>query len=400
MPIDLLKPLNTICEINKQQLCKKNNNVPSSMHNNNIHNITNFLSVKECYDFVLDCNNIKYALIENDIYFSFFKKEPFTIFIDNNLKTSKKEPLILIIEDFYEQNGHFILNFKLESSKKGCIRNTKIYEKEYLFEEIKRDKVFNFSIISALLYNGFLSFENCPDWYFKKSFDMFFQILEQQISACEKVISYCLNEKEKNNKKISFLEEQCDFLLMKKICFNRYKRIFRLEEEIKNIQKDNEDADNYIRKMNEKKKEITSQMIKIKTRDINFFSKNEKSVFSKNKKTFVFQNLNHYLNFKNENPIITGCYIIKNILNGKIYVGQSINIPERIRQHFHQNCYPKNEIFLSDFFNTPERFRNNLFDIAFVPCDSSLNLNKLEKDLIEYFDSFNTGYNRTRGNNT
>ena len=94
-----------------------------------------------------------------------------------------------------------------------------------------------------------------------------------------------------------------------------------------------------------------------------------------------------------------GCYIIRNVENNKIYVGQSKDIATRITQHFDTDCKPLNHIFFEDYYNSKLTNKTDLFEIRFEVCDSKDDLDKREKELINQFNSFNYGYNGTRGNN-
>lgn len=92
-----------------------------------------------------------------------------------------------------------------------------------------------------------------------------------------------------------------------------------------------------------------------------------------------------------------GCYVIHNVKNDKYYVGQSKDVPKRIRQHFN-GTVPKNIIFAEDYYSTPIDERDSLFEIKVLACATKDELDSTEKQLIEDYDAFRSGYNGTGGN--
>ena len=94
---------------------------------------------------------------------------------------------------------------------------------------------------------------------------------------------------------------------------------------------------------------------------------------------------------------IIGCYIIRNRLNQHCYVGQSKDVIKRIRQHF-KGTYPNNIIFAEDYFAAKEIERNDMFELKIIPCTTKDELDRTEKNLIEEYDAFKSGYNGTNGN--
>ena len=94
---------------------------------------------------------------------------------------------------------------------------------------------------------------------------------------------------------------------------------------------------------------------------------------------------------------IIGCYIIRNRLNNKCYVGQSKDIVKRIHQHF-RGTYPNNMIFAEDYFAANDADKDTLFEVKIIPCTTKDELDKTERDLIEEYDAFSSGYNGTNGN--
>lgn len=94
---------------------------------------------------------------------------------------------------------------------------------------------------------------------------------------------------------------------------------------------------------------------------------------------------------------VIGCYVIHNTANNKYYVGQSKDVYKRLKQHF-RGTVPQNWIFSEDYYQTDPSLREDLFEVKIVECDSKDMLDATEKAMIEEYDSWNTGYNRTKGN--
>ena len=88
-----------------------------------------------------------------------------------------------------------------------------------------------------------------------------------------------------------------------------------------------------------------------------------------------------------------GIYILKDLTNEKRYVGQGKKVFTRAMQHFEKQA--KDEVskaYKSGHSFVIERVITGYKD------NGNLCLNKLEADLIEYYDSYNNGYNKTKGN--
>ena len=84
-----------------------------------------------------------------------------------------------------------------------------------------------------------------------------------------------------------------------------------------------------------------------------------------------------------------GIYKIENINNNKIYIGQSLDIKRRIRQHL---CKKDT---LIDCLIQKLGVENFVFSVV-EECEVDL-LNEREKYWIDYYNSYENGYNRTRG---
>ena len=98
-------------------------------------------------------------------------------------------------------------------------------------------------------------------------------------------------------------------------------------------------------------------------------------------------------------------YMFTNKINGKMYIGQTIDETRRIRRHLYAANHPdstKNEG--QPFVHALREFGFDNFDYAILERVSAENLNELRKILdekecyyIELYDSINNGYNITRG---
>ena len=87
---------------------------------------------------------------------------------------------------------------------------------------------------------------------------------------------------------------------------------------------------------------------------------------------------------------LSGIYKISNLLNGKMYIGQSKNVYEREAEHFtalRRNRHP-NKSMQRDWNKDNHGFR---FDVLeFCPIDK---LNEREKYWIDGFNAIEKGYN-------
>lgn len=91
-----------------------------------------------------------------------------------------------------------------------------------------------------------------------------------------------------------------------------------------------------------------------------------------------------------------GIYKITNQLNGKCYIGQSIDIKTRWIQHLYcgKNNFQKGKLYPAMF---QEGIENFTFEVL-EKCDlSQEELNNKERYWIQYYNSFNNGYNSTPG---
>ena len=88
-------------------------------------------------------------------------------------------------------------------------------------------------------------------------------------------------------------------------------------------------------------------------------------------------------------------YKATNRLNGKIYIGQSQQpLQERIKGHFRFSRYKEGGAFQKAM---REYGSNNFKWEVLRICDNIESLNAFEQYYILYYDSMNSGYNRTSG---
>lgn len=89
---------------------------------------------------------------------------------------------------------------------------------------------------------------------------------------------------------------------------------------------------------------------------------------------------------------MTGIYKITNKINGKCYIGQSIDIETRLKQHQKKIGSEENPMYVD--FKT-YGLENFSFEVL-QECDRQY-LNDREAYWSEYYNSFNEGYNLTKG---
>ena len=87
-----------------------------------------------------------------------------------------------------------------------------------------------------------------------------------------------------------------------------------------------------------------------------------------------------------------GIYKITDLTNGKIYIGQSNNIQRRKSEHFYNNKYIRSEIDKAIQDKGKENFTFEVIEECLAE-----ELYDKEKYWITFYDSFNHGYNQTKG---
>lgn len=90
-----------------------------------------------------------------------------------------------------------------------------------------------------------------------------------------------------------------------------------------------------------------------------------------------------------------GCYILRNMQTGIVYVGQSVDVPSRVYQHFSDSgCHG----VYDDFCNKQADFEICMIDKDDTKYEYDDDLNRFERELIAAYDAYRSGYNLTRGN--
>lgn len=94
---------------------------------------------------------------------------------------------------------------------------------------------------------------------------------------------------------------------------------------------------------------------------------------------------------------MTGIYAIRNKTNGKVYVGQSVNILQRWRSHRARSKQPNHIDKDLPVYRALTKYGIDNFEfIILEECDKE-QLNEREIYWIKYYDSYNNGYNATLG---
>ena len=92
-----------------------------------------------------------------------------------------------------------------------------------------------------------------------------------------------------------------------------------------------------------------------------------------------------------------GIYKITNLINGKIYIGQSVDIQYRFRNHKSESFNPKSNAYDTAIHRAIRKYgvENFSFDVV-EECDQE-ELRDREIYWINYYNSFGEGYNLTTG---
>ena len=91
------------------------------------------------------------------------------------------------------------------------------------------------------------------------------------------------------------------------------------------------------------------------------------------------------------NGDFTGIYVIHNKSKDMYYVGQSVRVVGRVRQHL--TGHGNGDVYAD--YKYGDKFEINLVSLRESGYDS---LDALERDTIKAYDAYTKGYNRTRGN--
>lgn len=98
-----------------------------------------------------------------------------------------------------------------------------------------------------------------------------------------------------------------------------------------------------------------------------------------------------------------GIYCFINKINQKRYIGQSIQIEERYNQHIRTSQNKNSKEYDSSFYRALRKYGIDNFDFKILTQNDNYtkeDLNELEIYYINKFDSYNNGYNETKGGQT
>ena len=87
---------------------------------------------------------------------------------------------------------------------------------------------------------------------------------------------------------------------------------------------------------------------------------------------------------------VRGIYKVTNKINGKVYIGQSVDIGRRWRQHM----TAEDDIY---FHKAIQKYGVENFEWEVIEKCKKSELDERESYWIEYYDSYNKGYNCTKG---
>lgn len=94
---------------------------------------------------------------------------------------------------------------------------------------------------------------------------------------------------------------------------------------------------------------------------------------------------------------MTGIYKITNIINNKIYIGQSINIEERFSQHKKSYLQPYSKHYNCLIYRAFRKYGLENFRFEILEECKIEELSKKESFWIKYYNSYYNGYNMTFG---
>ena len=94
---------------------------------------------------------------------------------------------------------------------------------------------------------------------------------------------------------------------------------------------------------------------------------------------------------------MVGIYKIENQINGKIYIGQSINIEERWKRHLSDSQLDKVSKTGTVIHKAINKYGSQNFDFSVIEECEEKELDEREIYWIDFYDSYYNGYNCTKG---
>lgn len=92
-----------------------------------------------------------------------------------------------------------------------------------------------------------------------------------------------------------------------------------------------------------------------------------------------------------------GIYKITNLINNHSYIGQSTNIQERLRRHKSRYKNPSSQDYNKILYQAFRKYGIENFSFQIIEQCSINELNLKEKQWINYYNTYEDGYNATKG---
>ena len=92
-----------------------------------------------------------------------------------------------------------------------------------------------------------------------------------------------------------------------------------------------------------------------------------------------------------------GIYKIENLINGKIYIGKSIDINYRLSNHKSESFNPQSNAYDTAIHRAIRKYGLDNFSFEVIEECNRSNLSEREKYWIDYYNTFKNGYNMTLG---
>lgn len=92
-----------------------------------------------------------------------------------------------------------------------------------------------------------------------------------------------------------------------------------------------------------------------------------------------------------------GIYKIENLINGKIYIGQSVDIEYRFKNHKSESFNPKSNAYDTAIHRAIRKYGVDNFSFEIIEECEQDQLHEREIYWIDYYNSFGNGYNLTNG---